>query len=86
MWTIHSLESHEKLASLRTGSRLSDRELGMTMASGVARRDEFPLVVLVACAVVMLEQSVTGVPSAAGTGRAAAITGTGPVGPDSIGQ
>jgi len=86
MWTIHSLASHEKLASLRAGSRLWDRELGMTMASGVARRDEFPLVVLVACAVVMLEPSVTGVPSAAGTGRAAPITGTGPVGPDSIGQ
>jgi hypothetical protein len=68
MWTIHSLQSHEKLASLRAGSRLWDRELGMTMASGVARRDEFPLVVLVACAVVMLEQSVTGVPSGAGAG------------------
>jgi hypothetical protein len=88
MWTIHSLASHERLASLRAGSRLRDRELGMTMASSVARRDEFPLVVLVACAVVMLDQSVTGVASAAGAGSSTRrpITGTGPVGADSIGQ
>lgn len=54
MWTLHSLESREKLASLRAASRMGARDLGLTLAPPVRRRDEFPLVVLVGCAVVML--------------------------------
>ena len=54
MWTLHSLESREKLASLRAASRVGARALGLTLAPPVRRRNEFPLVVLVGCAVVML--------------------------------
>jgi Protein of unknown function (DUF2510) len=54
MWTLHSLESRERLASLRAASRVGARNLGLTLAPPVRRRSEFPLVVLVGCAVVML--------------------------------
>lgn len=74
MWTLHSLESREKLASLRAASRVGAREVGLTLAPPVRRRDEFPLVVLVGCAVVMLGRAwpevVRTTPARSGAARA----------------
>jgi hypothetical protein len=74
MWTLHSLESREKLASLRAASRVGARDVGVTLAPPVRRRDEFPLVVLVGCAVVMLgrawPEAETGTPARSGASRA----------------
>jgi hypothetical protein len=56
-WRLGAFESGEKLASLRIGAQLGVRPPTVTVHSLRDVHDDVPLVVLVSCAIMMLEQS-----------------------------